>query len=160
MQPHVEPHILNKDAQEVAQKPDSPEQVDSGKKEPEDMEPSTGEGSLSGVANAYVDWAVEVLSLAQLEAKLVVRSAMRMLAIVCSISILLVSAWILVIASLSVWIWQAGLPLPAVLLLTACAFAVSAFVLWRWFLRTSKHLSFANTLHQLTPNNVKSERVE
>ncbi|MDO6467493.1 hypothetical protein [Neptunomonas phycophila] len=161
MSPHAEPYIAKTQSQDQSLPPQGePSQSGSDRTSEEELQ-STFEGSsLSDVVTAYTSWGTEVLNLAQLEAKLVVRSAMRMLALACSISILLVSAWILGIASLSVWIWQAGVSLPAVLLMTAVVLLCSAFVLWRWFLKTSTHLSFNNTLSQLSSKHTQSSAMD
>jgi hypothetical protein len=108
------------------------------------------ESSLSSVVSGYTQAASEVLTLAELESRVAVHAAVRSFGLMCAISVLCVTAWITLIASLSVWVWQAGVALPVVLLLGFGVFASSAAVLFVLLINTAKRITLRNTLAAVT----------
>jgi hypothetical protein len=108
-----------------------------------------GDISLSNVMGEYKDAALDMMRLAELESRVAVQSAIRSVGLICAISVLSVTAWITLIASLSVWVWQAGFSLPVVLLTVSLLFTLSACLLYVAFKRTVVRVSLANTVEVL-----------
>jgi hypothetical protein len=106
--------------------------------------------SISDVVKRYTQTASEVLTLAELESRVAVQATIRSFGLMCAISVLGVSAWITLIASLSVWVWQAGVSLPVVLFLGCVVFSASAWGLLVALKVTAQKISLKNTIEVVT----------
>ncbi|WP_417358222.1 hypothetical protein [Gallaecimonas pentaromativorans] len=114
-----------------------------GTDEPGDIE------RLKALASEHWHWLGDWLNLAQTEGQLVIASAVRMLALAIALALLAASAWLLLLAAFALAIWQLGMPLPWVLLLSAFACVASGWLLWRGLCHQARQLRFDRSLKAL-----------
>ena len=89
------------------------------------------------------------LELAALEAQRAADGFVRVLVGSVVVAILVVSAWMALVAGVAVWATNAGLPLPWTLALVAVANVIVAAAVYFWMRRQFPELLFTATLRQL-----------
>ncbi|EKE79939.1 phage holin family protein [Idiomarina xiamenensis] len=108
----------------------------------------SSEPSLRGLGKGYWQWLGNWLELAQLEGRLVVLAAVKMLALSCAVAVLAVTGWLLLIATIAVAAWQLGLPVVPSLLLAGLLCVVTGWLLWNSVKRNAQRLRFDVTLQE------------
>ena len=89
------------------------------------------------------------LELAALEARRAGAGFAKMVCAAVVISILLVSAWLALVAGAIVWVTSAGVPWPGALAIAALVNVVAGVAIALWMRRQAHELMFAATLRQL-----------
>ncbi|SBS38765.1 hypothetical protein MSP8887_03479 [Marinomonas spartinae] len=107
---------------------------------------------LSVVLNDHKHWFKSVLGLGALEAKLWVASSAQLLALMCGVIFLLLTTWLLIIATSAVIAWSYGFSLVGILATATLVTFVSAMVLLYLVRRTLKNMSFMRTLDAIIPS--------
>ncbi len=115
---------------------------------PTPLPPSLAQRALMVLQDAR-DLACDHLELAALEAQQAATSLIKAVCAVVVISILVVSAWLALVAAGIVWITTAGVSWGGALALGAVANLVVAAVMVVWIRAQSPELLFAATLRQL-----------
>ena len=108
--------------------------------------------SFEQVTQTHKLWFKRVLGLGALEAKIWVASGAQLVALMCGAAVLLVTAWLLLIAAVAVIAWQAGFSLPLTLFVGAVITLGSAYGLMVLVKRTLKSMNFTRTLDALIPS--------
>lgn len=103
------------------------------------------------VINTHKSWLKSVLGLGALEAKLWVASSAQLLALMCGVIFLLLTTWLLLIATIAVVAWSYGFSLVGILSTATLATFFSSFALLYWVKRTLKNMNFARTLDAVIP---------
>jgi hypothetical protein len=106
---------------------------------------------LDAVADAHKSWLKSVLGLGALEAKLWVASSAQLLALMCGVIFLLLTTWLLIIASSAALAWSYGFSLVGILLTATLVTFLSSIVLLYLVKRTLKNMDFARTLDAIIP---------
>ncbi|SBS37583.1 hypothetical protein MSP8886_04186 [Marinomonas spartinae] len=107
---------------------------------------------LSVVLNDHKHWFKSVLGLGALEAKLWVASGAQLLALMCGVIFLLLTTWLLIIATSAVIAWSYGFSLVGILATATLVTFVSAMVLLYLVRRTLKNMGFTRTLDAIIPS--------
>lgn len=102
----------------------------------------------------------EQLTLAALELRLAGESAVRMLVSGVLIAVLLVSAWIGLLAAGILWLVSLGVAAAAAILAGVALNLVLAALLYASIRRRSRHLQFPSTLRSLRPLPLKPQGVK
>lgn len=89
------------------------------------------------------------VELAVLEAQRAGQALVRTLVAAVSISVLVSTAWLGVVAAFVVWLTDAGMAWPVALLIGAAACVVTAALIGWWVKRNAEELMFSATLQQL-----------
>ncbi|MGO2236627.1 hypothetical protein B6N13_14775 [Marinomonas sp. UCMA 3892] len=103
------------------------------------------------VINTHKSWLKSVLGLGALEAKMWVASSAQLLALMCGVIFLLLTTWLLIIASIAAVAWSYGFSLVAILLTATLVTFLSSLVLLYLVKRTLKSMNFARTLDAVIP---------
>ena len=103
------------------------------------------------VINTHKSWLKSVLGLGALEAKLWVASSAQLLALMCGAIFLLLTTWLLLIATIAVVAWSYGFSLVGILFTATLATFFSSFALLYLVKRTLKNMNFARTLDAVIP---------
>lgn len=96
------------------------------------------------------------LTLAALEARLAGESLVHMLIAGVVIAVLLISAWLGLMAAGIVWLVSLGVLAPAAILGAVLAHLIVAAILYAWLRKQSRHLQFPSTLRSLRPLPIKT----
>lgn len=96
-------------------------------------------------------WLKSVLGLGALEAKLWVASSAQLLALMCGVIFLLLTTWLLIIATGAAVAWSYGFPLVGILLTATVVIFLSSLVLLYLVKRTLKSMDFTRTLDAIIP---------
>lgn len=96
------------------------------------------------------------LTLVALEARLAGESLVHMLIAGVAIAVLLISAWLGLMAAGIVWLVGLGVLAPAAILGAVLAHLIGAAILYAWLRKQSRHLQFPSTLRSLRPLPVKT----
>ena len=103
------------------------------------------------VIDTHKRWLKSVLGLGALEAKLWVASSAQLLALMCGVIFLLLTTWLLLIATVAAVAWSYGFSLVGILFTATLATLLSSFVLLYLVKRTLKSMNFARTLDAVIP---------
>ncbi|MCW4629524.1 MULTISPECIES: hypothetical protein [Marinomonas] len=114
-------------------------------------EPQQASSDLDAVAEAHTSWLKSVLGLGALEAKLWVASSAQLLALMCGVIFLLLTTWLLIIASSAALAWSYGFSLVGILLTATLVTFLSSLVLLYLVKRTLKNMDFTRTLDAIIP---------
>jgi hypothetical protein len=113
-------------------------------------------GGASDLLHALGAFIKESLTLLALEGRLAIVSAIVMVAAGVFAAVLLVSAWLLLLAALAVALVSYGWPWTGVLVCLAAANAIVALVCWFLIRHLSRNLLFTATLRNLRFKNTQS----
>jgi len=100
---------------------------------------------------SHKSWLKSVLGLGALEAKMWVTSSAQLLALMCGVIFLLLTTWLLLIATGAAIAWSYGFSLVGILLSATLVTFFSAFVLLYLIRRTLKNMDFTRTLDAIIP---------
>lgn len=103
------------------------------------------------VITSHKSWLKSVLGLGALEAKLWVASSAQLLALMCGVIFLLLTTWLLIIASIAALAWSYGFSLVTILVTATLVTFLSSIVLLYLVKRTLKSMNFARTLDAIIP---------
>ncbi|NLQ16648.1 hypothetical protein HGG82_03285 [Marinomonas sp. M1K-6] len=106
---------------------------------------------LDGVIESHKSWLKSVLGLGALEAKLWVASSAQLLALMCGVIFLLLTTWLLIIASSAAIAWSYGFSLVNILLTATLVTFLSSVGLLYWVKRTLASMDFTRTLDAIIP---------
>ena len=107
--------------------------------------------SVTQLSNTHRRWLKSVVGLGALEAKIWVASGAQLLALMCGVVFLVVTCWLLIIATGAVIAWQSGISL-VVIFLSAIALTILGIIGLVWQVkRTLKHMNFTRTLDAAIP---------
>ncbi|SHG25290.1 hypothetical protein SAMN02745753_03584 [Marinomonas polaris DSM 16579] len=106
---------------------------------------------LDDVIDTHKSWLKSVLGLGALEAKLWVTSSAQLLALMCGVIFLLLTTWLLIIASSAAIAWSYGFSLAGILLTATLVTFLSSIVLLYFVKRTLKSMDFTRTLDAIIP---------
>ncbi|WP_115717828.1 hypothetical protein [Gallaecimonas mangrovi] len=112
--------------------------------------------SLKALAAEHWHWLGDWLDLAQTEGQLVISSAVKMLAFGAAVALMAATGWLLLLGAFAVAIWQLGMPLPWVLLISAFTCIGSGWLLWRAACYQARQLRFDKSLKALGLKSSKS----
>lgn len=121
---------------------------------------SSNEGpsvSASQLSSSHKRWLKSVLGLSALEAKIWVASSAQLLALMCGVVFLLVTSWLLMIASGAVIAWHFGFPLIGIFISALIVTLLSAIALLWLVMRTLRHMDFTRTLDAIIPTDEGEE---
>ncbi|ETI58245.1 hypothetical protein [Marinomonas profundimaris] len=96
-------------------------------------------------------WLKSVFSLGALEAKMWVTSSAQLLALMCGVIFLLLTTWLLLIATGAAIAWSYGFSLVGIFISATLVTLVSAFVLLYLVKNTLKSMDFTRTLDAIIP---------
>lgn len=96
-------------------------------------------------------WLKSVFSLGSLEAKMWVTSSAQLLALMCGVIFLLLTTWLLLIATGAAIAWSYGFSLVGIFISATLVTLVSAFVLLYLVKNTLKNMDFTRTLDAIIP---------
>ncbi|ANQ85002.1 phage holin family protein [Azoarcus olearius] len=108
-----------------------------------------GAERLSGLVARARRLAADFALLAVLDARCSARRAIEIVGVVIVTSVLLVTAWLALVVSVTVWLLGAGTSWPGVLAIAALLNVVAAGAAAVWLKRRLHDLPFAATLRQL-----------
>lgn len=114
-------------------------------------EASSETTDFSAALVSHKRWLKSVLGLGALEAKLWVASSAQLLGLMCAVIFLLMTAWLLIIATCAVIAWSYGFPLIGILVSATCVTLLSALVLLYCVKRTLRNMNFTRTLDTIIP---------
>ncbi|GGN17681.1 MULTISPECIES: hypothetical protein [Marinomonas] len=114
-------------------------------------EPQQAPSDLDAVAEAHKSWLKSVLGLGALEAKLWVASSAQLLALMCGVVFLILTTWLLIIATGAAVAWSYGFSLVGILLTATLITFISAVVLLYLVKRTLEGMNFTRTLDAIIP---------
>lgn len=114
---------------------------------------ATEQSDFAELALTHKQWLKSVLGLGALEAKIWVTSSAQLLALVGGIVFLLITAWLLLIASAAALAWSYGFSLVGILLMATLVTLLSAAGLIYVARITLKQMNFTRTLDALIPSN-------
>jgi hypothetical protein len=103
------------------------------------------------VITSHKSWLKSVLGLGALEAKLWVASSAQLLALMCGVIFLLLTTWLLIIASIAALAWSYGFSLVTILVTATLVTFLSSIVLLYLVKRTLRSMNFARTLDAIIP---------
>ena len=106
---------------------------------------------LDAVAESHKSWLKSVLGLGALEAKLWVASSAQLLALMCGVVFLILTTWLLIIATGAAVAWSYGFSLVGILLTATLITFISAVVLLYLVKRTLEGMDFTRTLDAIIP---------
>lgn len=106
---------------------------------------------LDDMIDTHKSWLKSVLGLGALEAKLWVTSSAQLLALMCGVIFLLLTTWLLIIASSAAIAWSYGFSLAGILLTATLVTFLSSIVLLYFVKRTLKSMDFTRTLDAIIP---------
>jgi hypothetical protein len=132
---------------ETSQHADSPPHSDPQANE----NPKDEMSAFDDVVISHKSWLKSVLGLGALEAKMWVTSSAQLLALMCGVIFLLLTTWLLLIASISVVAWSYGFSLVGILLTVTVVTFLSSIVLLYLMKRTLKSMDFLRTLDAIIP---------
>ncbi|SJL83787.1 hypothetical protein [Vibrio palustris] len=112
---------------------------------------SSDTSDFSQAVTSHKQWFKSVLGLGALEAKLWVASSAQLLALMCGVIFLLLTTWLLIIATSAVIAWSYGLPLIGIFLTATLVTFLSAIVLLYFVKRTLNNMNFSRTLDTIIP---------
>jgi uncharacterized protein YacL len=113
----------------------------------------TGESiNLNTVTRLHKRWLKEVFGLAALEAKISIVSSAQLLALMCGIVFLLVTAWLLILTAIGVVAWSYGAPLLSIIIGALLFTMISTFGLMLWVRNILKKMNFTRTLDAIIPD--------
>lgn len=107
--------------------------------------------SFEQVTKAHKQWFKRILGLGAIEAKIWVASAAQLIALMCAAAVLLVTAWLLLIATAAVLAWSHGFSLISILSIGVIVSLGSAVALLTFVNRTLAAMSFTRTLDAFIP---------
>lgn len=107
--------------------------------------------SVAELSSTHRRWLKSVIGLGALEAKIWVASGAQLLALMCGVVFLLVTCWLLIIATGAVLAWQSGVSLIAIFLSAISLTIVGIMVLIWQVKRTLQHMNFTRTLDAAIP---------
>lgn len=107
---------------------------------------------VSDVVLTHKQWLKSVLGLGALEAKMWVTSSAQLLALVGGVVFLLITSWLLMIASAAALAWSYGFSLVGILLIATLVTLLSAAGLSYIAFVTLKSMHFTRTLDALIPD--------
>ena len=96
-------------------------------------------------------WLKSVLGLGALEAKLWVASSAQLLALMCGVVFLILTTWLLIIATGAAVAWSYGFSLVGILITATLMTFISAVVLLYLVKRTLHGMNFTRTLDAIIP---------
>lgn len=114
-----------------------------------DATTNTDDNSFTALWHSHRQLFTKALQLGALEGKIWLASSAQLLALMCGVLLLLSSAWLVLLALVAVLLWQAGLPLVAVMLTTALLLVASAALLFIAIKRTLKRMDITRLLDAL-----------
>ncbi|REG82194.1 hypothetical protein [Marinomonas pollencensis] len=117
---------------------------------------ATEQADFAELALSHKKWLKSVLGLGALEAKIWVTSSAQLLALIGGIVFLLITAWLLLIASAAALAWSYGFSLVSILLMATLVTLLSAAGLMYVARNTLKQMNFTRTLDALIPNDQDS----
>jgi hypothetical protein len=103
------------------------------------------------VIDSHKNWLKSVLGLGALEAKLWVTSSAQLLALICGVIFLLLTTWLLIIASSAAIAWSYGFSLVGILLTATLVTFLSSVILLYFVKQTLKSMDFTRTLDAIIP---------
>lgn len=103
------------------------------------------------VIGTHKSWLKSVLGLGALEAKLWVTSSAQLLALMCGVIFLLLTTWLLIIASSAAVAWSYGFSLVGILLTATLVTFLSSIVLLYLVKQTLKSMDFTRTFDAIIP---------
>ncbi|PYF84007.1 hypothetical protein DFP75_10126 [Marinomonas alcarazii] len=103
------------------------------------------------VIDTHKSWLKSVLGLGALEAKLWVTSSAQLLALMCGVIFLLLTTWLLIIASIAAVAWSYGFSLVGILLTATFVTFLSSIVLLYLVKKTLKSMDFTRTFDAIIP---------
>ncbi|MGO2354378.1 MAG: hypothetical protein ACTH58_06550 [Marinomonas foliarum] len=103
------------------------------------------------VIGTHKSWLKSVLGLGALEAKLWVTSSAQLLALMCGVIFLLLTTWLLIIASSAAIAWSYGFSLVGILLTATLVTFLSSIVLLYLVKQTLKSMDFTRTFDAIIP---------
>ncbi|WP_137169324.1 hypothetical protein [Marinomonas sp. FW-1] len=103
------------------------------------------------VIDTHKSWLKSVLGLGALEAKLWVTSSAQLLALMCGVIFLLLTTWLLIIASIAALAWSYGFSLVGILLTATFVTFLSSIVLLYLVKKTLKSMDFTRTFDAIIP---------
>ncbi|MFC3024401.1 hypothetical protein ACFODT_11255 [Vibrio zhugei] len=112
---------------------------------------SSGASEFSDAVTSHKRWFKSVLGLGALEAKLWVASSAQLLALMCGVIFLLLTTWLLIIATTAVVAWSYGFSLIGIFLSATLVTLLSAIVLMYLVKRTLNNMNFSRTLDAIIP---------
>lgn len=118
---------------------------------PQHSDSSQEKSDFDEVIDSHNSWLKSVLGLGALEAKLWVTSSAQLLALMCGVIFLLLTTWLLIIASVAALAWSYGFSLVAILVTATLVTFLSSIVLLYLVKRTLKSMNFARTLDAIIP---------
>ncbi|MGB3385796.1 MAG: hypothetical protein WBA64_14155 [Marinomonas sp.] len=118
------------------------------------------EPDFADVALTHKQWLKSVFGLGALEAKIWVTSSAQLLALIGGIVFLLITAWLLLIASAAALAWSYGFSLVGILLAATGMTLLSAAGLLYVARITLKNMDFTRTLDALIPTNQPASESE
>ncbi len=107
---------------------------------------------IQQAARIHQRWLKSVLGLGALEAKLWVASSAQLLALMCGVVFLILTTWLLIIATGAAVAWSYGFSLVGILLTATLITFVSAVVLLYLVKRTLEEMNFTRTLDAIIPS--------
>ena len=107
---------------------------------PQHSDSSQKKSDLDDVIDTHKSWLKSVLGLGALEAKLWVTSSAQLLALMCGVIFLLLTTWLLIIASSAAIAWSYGFSLAGILLTATLVTFLSSIVLLYFVKRTLKSM--------------------
>lgn len=120
-----------------------------------DSQPKTGSpdetSAFDEVILSHKSWLKSVLGLGALEAKMWVTSSAQLLALMCGVIFLLLTTWLLLIATAAAIAWSYGFSLVGILLSATLVTFASAAVLLYLVGITLKNMNFTRTLDAIIP---------
>lgn len=110
---------------------------------------STQEQPLTALWSSHRRWLAKLLQLGALESKIWLTSSAQLLALMCGMLMLLTSAWLLTLAMVAVLLWQAGLPLVAVMALMVLLLLLSTAVIYGVIRRILQRMDISRSIELL-----------
>lgn len=106
---------------------------------------------IQQAARIHQRWLKSVLGLGALEAKLWVASSAQLLALMCGVVFLILTTWLLIIATGAAVAWSYGFSLVGILITATLTTFISAVVLLYLVKRTLHGMNFTRTLDAIIP---------
>lgn len=117
-----------------------------------DMEANTTlEKVLISTSDTHVRWFKHLIGLGALEAKIWVASSAQLLALMCGVVFLIVTSWLLIIATAAVIAWSLGYSLVSILSIATVTTLSSAIGLTFLVRRTINKMEFGKILNAMIP---------
>lgn len=106
---------------------------------------------IQQAARIHQSWLKSVLGLGALEAKLWALSSAQLLALMCGVVFLILTTWLLIIATGAAVAWSYGFSLVGILITATLTTFISAVVLLYLVKRTLHGMNFTRTLDAIIP---------